>query len=337
MIREERGSAVVEFVLVGMMLTFLTLAVLQLALALHIRNTVLDAAAEGARFGALADNTPSDGVARTIELITSAIGPDYAGDVTSERGGVDGVPGDHDHRADDACPSSGRSDPRGRWRCRAMRWSRRWTEDSGRDDRGSASLEFIVTGLLLLVPLVYLVLAVSAVQAASLAVEGAARQASRVFVQADSLGEANAAAARAVEVTLADYGLDASDATVAIACRPHPSACLTRQGFVTVTVRVECAAPARAAGARRRRARGSSGAGHRHRTGLALRGCPMRRTDAVARRPRIDPSARDPVRHPRSCARAHRHRGDLALPGEEAPVHPRRRRRARRGGVVLAR
>ena len=92
MIHEDRGSAVVEFVLVGMMLTFLTLAVLQLALALHVRNTVLDAAAEGARFGALADNTPSDGVARTIELISSAIGAEYAGDVGVSDGEWMGYP-----------------------------------------------------------------------------------------------------------------------------------------------------------------------------------------------------------------------------------------------------
>ncbi len=43
-LRDDRGSAPVEFVLVGLLLTFLTLAVLQLALALHIRNTALDAA-----------------------------------------------------------------------------------------------------------------------------------------------------------------------------------------------------------------------------------------------------------------------------------------------------
>ena len=92
MAREDRGSAVVEFVLVGMMLTFLTLAVLQLALALHIRNTVLDAAAEGARYGALADNVPSDGVRRTIELISSAIGPDYADDVSVSEGEWMGYP-----------------------------------------------------------------------------------------------------------------------------------------------------------------------------------------------------------------------------------------------------
>jgi hypothetical protein len=78
---EERGSAIVEFTLVGVLLTILTLAVLQLGLALHVRNTVLDAAAEGARFGALADNAPADGVLRTRTLITEAIGADYATDV----------------------------------------------------------------------------------------------------------------------------------------------------------------------------------------------------------------------------------------------------------------
>lgn len=79
--RDDTGSAVVEFTLVGVLLTLLTLAVIQLGLALHVRNTVLDAAAEGARFGALADNVPADGVARTRELITEAIGADYATDV----------------------------------------------------------------------------------------------------------------------------------------------------------------------------------------------------------------------------------------------------------------
>jgi Flp pilus assembly protein TadG len=79
---DDRGSAIAEFVMVGALLTVLTLAVLQLGLALHIRNTVQDAAAEGARYGALADNRPSDGVERTRRLIELAIGDDYARDVT---------------------------------------------------------------------------------------------------------------------------------------------------------------------------------------------------------------------------------------------------------------
>ena len=80
---EESGSAVVEFVLVSALLTVLTLSVIQLALALHIRNTVLDAAAEGARFASLADTSLSDGVARTRDLISTALSPGYAADVTA--------------------------------------------------------------------------------------------------------------------------------------------------------------------------------------------------------------------------------------------------------------
>ncbi|HEY5230316.1 MAG TPA: TadE/TadG family type IV pilus assembly protein [Galbitalea sp.] len=84
----------VEFVLVGVLLTVLTLSVIQLGLALLIRNTVLDAASEGARYGALADNRVSDGVERTRDLITAAIGPGYARDITVARGSYDGYPAD---------------------------------------------------------------------------------------------------------------------------------------------------------------------------------------------------------------------------------------------------
>jgi TadE-like protein len=88
------GSAVVEFVLVGALLTVLTLSVIQFGLALLVRNTVLDAASEGARFGALADNSPTDGVERTRDLITTAIGPGYARDVTAAVGTYRGHPAD---------------------------------------------------------------------------------------------------------------------------------------------------------------------------------------------------------------------------------------------------
>ena len=121
--------------------------------------------------------------------------------------------------------------------------SRRWTDrvadrlrDAARNDGGSASLEFVTVGLLLLVPIVYLVLALSALESASFGVEGAARQATRVFVQSESEGAAESAARTAIQVTLADYGLDARNAHVVISCRPNPSDCLTRRGYVTVTI-----------------------------------------------------------------------------------------------------
>jgi hypothetical protein len=93
-LRDDSGSTVVDFVLVGGLLTMLTLSVIQLGLALLVRNTVLDAAAEGARYGALADNTLADGVERTRALITASIGPTYARDVTISLGNYDGHPAD---------------------------------------------------------------------------------------------------------------------------------------------------------------------------------------------------------------------------------------------------
>ncbi len=78
--------------MVGALLTVLTLSVLQLGLALHIRNTVQDAAAEGARYGALADHTPADGIVRTRQLIGLAIGDDYAQNVTVKGGSWMGHP-----------------------------------------------------------------------------------------------------------------------------------------------------------------------------------------------------------------------------------------------------
>lgn len=114
------------------------------------------------------------------------------------------------------------------------RW--RACHDRMGSDGGSASLEFIAAGLILLLPLVYLVIAVSAIQGGSLAIEAGARQAARVFVQATDPGSAEESAIRAVDFALADHGIDPGAASIAVTCRPDPGACLTRRGYVTVTV-----------------------------------------------------------------------------------------------------
>jgi Flp pilus assembly protein TadG len=81
-IRDERGSSPVEFVLVGTLLTVLTLAVLQLGLAIYVRNVVHDAAVEGAHYAALADTSLAEGSARTREIVSRTVGAAYAGDVS---------------------------------------------------------------------------------------------------------------------------------------------------------------------------------------------------------------------------------------------------------------
>jgi len=77
----ESGSSPVEFVLVGTLLTVLTLAVLQFGLAVYVRNVVHDAAVEGAFHAALADTTLSEGAERTREIVARTVGEEYAADV----------------------------------------------------------------------------------------------------------------------------------------------------------------------------------------------------------------------------------------------------------------
>ena len=103
-------------------------------------------------------------------------------------------------------------------------------------EAGTASLVFLSAGLLLLVPLVYLVVALAALQGGALAVEGAARQAARVYVQAPTEADAHDRADRAVRVSLTDYGLDADAVAVQISCNAASTGCLARQASVTVTV-----------------------------------------------------------------------------------------------------
>jgi Flp pilus assembly protein TadG len=88
----DRGAAVVDFVLVGTLATLIFVGVVQLAVVLHVRNTLIDCAAEGARYGALADRHPPDGAGRAASLITQDLSDRYAQDVTAGEETVDGLP-----------------------------------------------------------------------------------------------------------------------------------------------------------------------------------------------------------------------------------------------------
>ncbi|MGJ9405571.1 TadE/TadG family type IV pilus assembly protein [Nesterenkonia aurantiaca] len=75
---EDRGAATAEFAMVSALLVLLSFAILQLTLMIHVRNTLIDAASTGARFGVLEDRTASDGAQRTRALIESSISARYA-------------------------------------------------------------------------------------------------------------------------------------------------------------------------------------------------------------------------------------------------------------------
>jgi Flp pilus assembly protein TadG len=82
---------VVEFVLVSVLVVVVALAVIQLGMALYIRNTLVSAAGEGARFAAAADRSPEDGVQHTRALINQSLPDSYADHVSARYTMVDGV------------------------------------------------------------------------------------------------------------------------------------------------------------------------------------------------------------------------------------------------------
>ncbi len=77
LLRGDRGSSAVEFLLVGLLLTALTLGVLQFALTVYLRNVVHDAAVEGAFHAALADVDVREGATRAVAVVERAIGDGY--------------------------------------------------------------------------------------------------------------------------------------------------------------------------------------------------------------------------------------------------------------------
>lgn len=91
--QDESGSAVVDFVLVVVVLVPLFLGIIQVALVLHVRNTLTSAASEGARYAATIDRPPDAGVAKTRQQIAGAIAERFASDVTATQVVVRGAPG----------------------------------------------------------------------------------------------------------------------------------------------------------------------------------------------------------------------------------------------------
>ena len=89
--RDDAGAAVVDFVLVGTLVSVLFVALIQLGLALYVRNTLLASAAEGARYAGNADRTPEDGAEVTRSILRGTLSGRYAADVSARQEVVDGA------------------------------------------------------------------------------------------------------------------------------------------------------------------------------------------------------------------------------------------------------
>lgn len=112
-----------------------------------------------------------------------------------------------------------------------------------RDERGSGLIEFVWLALILLVPLVYVVLSVFAVQRGAFATTAAARAAGRAYVLAagDTAGldQARAAARQAY----VDQGLPGDDVALSVTCTSAPAPCHRGGSVVTVVVSTTVALP----------------------------------------------------------------------------------------------
>ncbi|HWC21374.1 MAG TPA: TadE/TadG family type IV pilus assembly protein [Flexivirga sp.] len=80
---DESGSATAEFALVGALVVIFFLAAFQVGFSLYVRNTLIENAAEGARYGARADATPAMGAQRAAELIRASLADKYASNVSA--------------------------------------------------------------------------------------------------------------------------------------------------------------------------------------------------------------------------------------------------------------
>lgn len=112
-----------------------------------------------------------------------------------------------------------------------------------RDERGSALVEFVWLGLLLMVPLVYIVLSVFEVQRGAYAVSGGTRAAARAVSLAESPEAGEAAARATIATTFADQGLAGQAFTLDISCTPDPRACQSPGSTIRVVVRTQVDLP----------------------------------------------------------------------------------------------
>lgn len=102
-----------------------------------------------------------------------------------------------------------------------------------RDERGSAPVELVWLTILLLVPFVYVMIAVFDAQRAAYAVSSASKAAARAYVQAPDTVTATQRAQRAAAVALGDQRVSAD---VEVVCLPTPASCLQPGSSVRVSV-----------------------------------------------------------------------------------------------------
>jgi hypothetical protein len=105
-----------------------------------------------------------------------------------------------------------------------------------RDEDGSAIVEFVWLGWLLLIPLVYLIVTFFELQQSSYGVTQAARSAGRAYILSPDRQTAERRAFEAAQVALRDQGLELRPGELTIVCKPTPDSCLRSNSSVDVRI-----------------------------------------------------------------------------------------------------
>ena len=110
-------------------------------------------------------------------------------------------------------------------------------------ERGSALVELTWLGLLLMIPLVYVIVSIVTVQRSAYGSTEAARSAGRAFILSPDVATGRQRAYTAAAVALRDQGVDLSPEDVAIVCRPTSDSCLQPGSSVEVRLHLQVALP----------------------------------------------------------------------------------------------
>lgn len=103
-------------------------------------------------------------------------------------------------------------------------------------ERGSALVELTWLGILLLIPMLWIVMSVFEVQRGAFGVSAAARAAGRAYALAPTDAEGKRRAEQVARQALADQGLKNVPLDVLVSCTPYPANCHSGTSIITVRI-----------------------------------------------------------------------------------------------------
>jgi hypothetical protein len=105
-----------------------------------------------------------------------------------------------------------------------------------RDERGSALVELSWLGILLILPMLWIVMSVFEVQRGAFGVSAAARAAARAYSLAPDDATGLVRAREAARIALDDQGVGGVTPEVRVGCTPYPGDCHQGGSVITVSV-----------------------------------------------------------------------------------------------------